>query len=751
MIESSFFIVIPIRMNQTLPAKAYQLLQKYWGYSTFRPLQEQAVKSVLDNEDSLIVLATGGGKSICYQLPALLMNGTAIVVSPLISLMKDQVDGLISNGIPAGFLNSSQSPQERWRIEQGVRDGEIKLLYIAPERLCMDSTMELLANCQVSFFAIDEAHCISHWGHDFRTDYRQLSQLKQRFPNIAVHGYTATATEQVREDIIEQLNLSVTESYVGSFDRPNLNYQVRSRSDLHQQIEGVIKKHTGDSGIIYCISRKKTEELADWLVSKGHKARCYHAGLTPEKRSKTQDDFQKQKIHIIVGTIAFGMGIDKSDVRYVIHTGAPKSLENYQQESGRAGRDGLPADCCLFYSAGDFVIWKKMQSDIPSENARDQSNHSLYLMEQYCIGMNCRHQALVEHFGQTYTEENCGACDVCLSQLELIPDSLVMAQKILSCVYRLREQFGATYTSQVLIGSKEKRIIELGHDQLSTYGLLKTYKQAVVRAWIEQLISQGCLYKDEQYQSLKLTARGGEVLKGQYQPRLLLPKQKAEKAKAAAKATTQLTPMEVQLFEELRTVRLELAQERSMAPYMVFHDTVLQQMARIRPHSLNSFAQLSGVGQKKLDVYGAAFVAAITEFCRKYQMSEKTEMLEQPVEQEEKPVPQLTQSPRAVKARGLYQLETSVGQVALQTECNTATAIKYLCEYIQDREITDVSPWVPEKVFKQIAESAEVVGMELMKPIKEHLHGKVSYDHIEIALAAIQVRKQNSATHATGK
>jgi ATP-dependent DNA helicase RecQ len=589
------------------------ILREYWGYDSFRPLQAEAMQCVLGHRDSVVVLPTGGGKSLCFQAPALAMPGLAVVVSPLISLMKDQVDALTECGAPAACLNSTLSADERREIGTRIRKGELKLLYVAPERLVLPGMMSFLTTVDLAFVAIDEAHCISEWGHDFRPEYRALSVLRETFPKLAVHAYTATATPRVREDIARELHLRDPAVLVGSFDRPNLVYRIQQRSSLLNQVREVIDRHKDESGVIYCIRRADVESLSESLNAAGCKALPYHAGLSDADRHRNQEAFIQEKVDVIVATVAFGMGIDKSNVRFVIHAAAPKSLENYQQESGRAGRDNLEAECCMFYSAGDFITWKKMQSDLEPQ-AHEVAMKTLAGIELFCSGALCRHRAIVEYFGQPFETENCGACDVCLAEVELIPDALVTGQKILSCVARLQQRFGTDYTAQVLSGSKEQRILANGHDQLSTYGLLSTAGKSHVRQWIDQLLAQGYLQKGGEFGSLQITPDGRKLLRGEVTPRLVRP---AVAAKAKRESKTEKTSWEGvdrALFEVLRKLRREIADEREIPTWMVFSDASLRDMCRLRPQTPADFLEVHGVGQKKSAEFGTTFMAAIREF-----------------------------------------------------------------------------------------------------------------------------------------
>src|SRR3954468_20322670 len=445
-----------------------RVLKTYWGFDDFLPLQREAMQCVMDDRDSLLVLPTGGGKSLCFQAPALCRNGLAIVVSPLLALMKDQVDGLRTCGIPAAAVNSTHSIHQKREIAQQVEAGKLRLLYMSPERLVSSRTMEFLQNQQVSFFAIDEAHCISAWGHDFRPEYRGLRMLRERFPKAGIHAYTATATEAVRKDIAHQLGLDNAQVLVGDFRRPNLQYHVAHRERGLGQICGVIDRYRGQSGIVYCITRAEVDRTCAVLTELGYSALPYHAGMPDEERIRNQEAFLTEQTDTIVATIAFGMGIDKSNVRYVVHAGMPKSLENYQQESGRAGRDGVEAECWLLHSGRDAMTWKRMFQDLPVD-AQQAALAALEKMNAYATSASCRHAMLVEHFGQQWSRGPCGACDICLGKVGFMEDARTIGQKILSCVLRVRERFGADYVSQVLVGSKEAKILSAGHDQLSTW------------------------------------------------------------------------------------------------------------------------------------------------------------------------------------------------------------------------------------------------------------------------------------------
>ncbi len=609
-----------------------EIIRKYWGYDGFRPLQREAMESVLVGRDSLVVLPTGGGKSLCFQAPAVAMEGTALVVSPLISLMKDQVDTLQECGVSAACLHSNLTVDERYSAMTALRTGTLDLLYVSPERLFLGEFMESLTrgNISISFVAIDEVHCVSMWGHDFRPEYRRLKSLHDALPGVPIHGYTATATEQVRDDIVEQLGLRDPSIVVGSFDRPNLVYRIerrRRRREKIDQILEVVNRHRGESGIIYCISRKDTEKLTEDLNASGCRAVAYHAGLDGETRHAAQEAFVREDIDIVVATVAFGMGIDKSNVRYVIHAAMPKSLEHYQQESGRAGRDGLEAECCLFYSMQDYQTWRRlMQPGEVSGAAMDKLDDML----GFCTGVGCRHAALLEYFGQRLEGDGCEACDICLGDVELIhgEEAWTLGRKILSCVARLKNYYGASYVANVLIGSRNRRIVDAGHDKLSTHGLLSKEKPAAIRDWIEQLKAQGYLRTEPEFQTVAVTSVGMELLRsdtpeganGLTFRRPPAPVPVRHKARAEK---TNWQGVDAGLFEALRSLRHDLAHERDIAPFMVFPDASLRDMARRRPSTTAHFLAISGVGEVKCETYGEVFLKTIGTYCETHALEQE--------------------------------------------------------------------------------------------------------------------------------
>ncbi len=492
--------------------KLKEVVRRVWGYDVLLPVQAEAIGAVLARRDSIVILPTGGGKSLCFQAPAAAMGKLAVVVSPLIALMKDQVDGLTAVGVSAAFLNSSLTIEERRRVEAGVARGQYQLLYVAPERLVLPTCLALLRRAGVAFFAIDEAHCISQWGHDFRPEYRQLRAIREAFPDVAIHAFTATATPRVRSDIATELSLRDPAILVGDFDRPNLVYRARQRTDRLRQVTEALERHRGEAGIVYCIRRAEVDQLAETLRKRGYRAVAYHAGLADAERRRAQDEFIAERADVVVATVAFGMGIDRSDVRYVIHAGMPKSIEHYQQEAGRAGRDGLTAECLLLYSGGDYGLWRSilLAEGLPAPGAIAKLGE----MYDYCQGSVCRHRFLVEYFGQTYGANPCGACDLCLGEVTAEDGSAVLARQILACVVAMGEQFGADYVTDVLRGAETARVARLRHNRLDAYGQLGQHPKQTVRNWIAQLEGKGYLVRDEgEYPTLGVTARGHRVLR----------------------------------------------------------------------------------------------------------------------------------------------------------------------------------------------------------------------------------------------
>ncbi|HEX6203228.1 MAG TPA: DNA helicase RecQ [Thermoanaerobaculia bacterium] len=595
------------------------VLRRHWGYDSFRALQREAIGAVLAGRDSLVVLPTGGGKSLCFQAPALMVEGRgpALVVSPLISLMKDQVDALTANGVAAACLNSAQTAEERRRVRLDLAAGKVRLLYVSPERLVGDGSdgfRERVAGLDVPFVAVDEAHCISQWGHDFRPSYRALGALREVLPRVSVHAFTATATERVRRDIVGELGLRDAAVLVGSFDRPNLVYRVERKGERDRQVRAVLDRHRGEAGIVYCISRREVEEVAATIASWGVAVRPYHAGLADEVRARHQEEFSSERVDVVVATVAFGMGIDRSDVRFVVHVGSPRSLEHYQQEAGRAGRDGLPAECVLLHSSQDYFAWRRLlERDGPISEA---DLALLREMQGYAGTPRCRHRALVEYFGEPWGRGPCGACDWCLGELDhldRVDDALVVGQKVLSAVLRTDQRFGAGHVADVLRGRETDKVRARGHHQVRTFGALADESERAVRSVIDQLLDQGFLEQvGDRYPVLQVTAAGRELLRGELQPVLYRERVRAKKRAAPSKAERESWEgVDRDLFEALRELRREIARERGVPPYVVGHDSMLRELARVRPTTLGGLLAVRGMGEKKAAELGERFLAVI--------------------------------------------------------------------------------------------------------------------------------------------
>ena len=592
--------------------RALAILTGTYGYNRFRLHQADIIAALLQDRDVLALMPTGGGKSLCYQIPALVRPGTGVVVSPLIALMQDQVNALKLLGVRAAFLNSTLDAPSARRTEQALVQGDLDLIYVAPERLLMEPMLRLLEQSTIALFAIDEAHCVSQWGHDFRKEYQQLSVLHERFPRVPRIALTATADQRTRAEIIEQLQLHNAAVFVNSFDRPNIHYAISDGLNPREELWRFLQReHPRDAGIVYCLSRKKVEAVADWLQTKGRTALPYHAGLDDDMRRAHQERFLREDGVIVVATIAFGMGIDKPDVRFVAHLNLPKSIEAYYQETGRAGRDGEPANAWMAYSLQDVITLRQFVQEADAlEQFKRIAHQKLEAMLGLCELTTCRRQALLAYFGETKAQP-CGNCDNCLAPPRTY-DGTVAAQKALSCVYRTGQRFGVNYIVDVLLGKQDGRIIANQHDRLSTFGIGADLTTAQWRSLLRQLIAMGHLSVDsEAYGALKLNAQSRELLKGQRRISLRqLEKTDPVKTVSTAKSS-RLPPCDQPLFEELRRLRLELAQQQSVPAYVIFNDQTLQDMARTRPQTMRQLRLINGVGEQKLNRYGAAFLERI--------------------------------------------------------------------------------------------------------------------------------------------
>ena len=606
-----------------MPASATELLSRVFGYERFRGQQEAIIEHTIAGGDSLVLMPTGGGKSLCYQIPALARPGAAVVVSPLIALMRDQVEGLVQAGVRAACLNSALAYGEALRVEARLRAGEIDLLYVAPERLLGERTLALLGGIDVALFAIDEAHCVSQWGHDFRREYLQLSVLHERFPEVPRIALTATADEPTRREIQERLDLRAARVFIAGFDRPNIRYRVVPKRSPREQLGRVLDtEHRGDAGIVYCLSRRRVEETADWLRGRGVDARPYHAGLGARERGDAQDAFVRGEGVVIVATIAFGMGIDKPDVRFVAHLDLPKSLEAYYQETGRAGRDGLPATAWMAYGLQDVITLRQMVDGSEAGESRKRLEiRKLDAMLGYCELTGCRRQTLLAYFGEAPAEP-CGNCDNCLDPPESW-DATEAAQQALSCVYRTGQRFGVGYVVDVLRGKDDERIRRFGHDRLSTFGIGADLDAGQWRSVVRQLVARRLLSVDvEKYGSLRLTAAARPVLRGEATVELrrdALPAPKGRRGRSREERDRMHAVLGAggqALFDALRAHRLALAEQQGVPPYVIFHDASLVEMAARRPGSLAEFASITGVGATKLERYGETFLEIVRAYAQ---------------------------------------------------------------------------------------------------------------------------------------
>ncbi|AFY60862.1 DNA helicase RecQ [Synechococcus sp. PCC 6312] len=731
-----------------LPLEA---LKHYFGYEAFRPGQAEIINASLNQQDVLAILPTGGGKSICFQLPALLKPGVTLVVSPLIALMLDQVLALQKNGIPATFLNSTLAAAEARARIHSILNGEVKLLYVAPERLVSDSFTALLANIHqtvgIASFVVDEAHCVSEWGHDFRPDYRQLSRLRELFPSIPMMALTATATHCVRADITEQLSLKQPFIHVASFNRPNLYYEVieKSRGKVSlSELTRYIKKTEG-SGIIYCMSRKNVEKLASELNENGISALPYHAGLNNDTRTDHQTRFIRDDVQIMVATVAFGMGINKPDVRFVIHYDLPQTIEGYYQESGRGGRDGEPARCTLFFSPGDikqadWFIQNKVhpETNEPLEDEQRIARQQLRQIAAYADSTLCRRTTLLGYFGEAFPG-NCGQCDNCRFPKPK-QDWTIEAQKFLSCVARTGERFGSRYIIDVLRGSTRDKVTKNGHETLSTFGigLDKSIKewQHLARSLVQQnLVNES----DDGHGILTLNTLSWAVLRGQHQVWVALPNQ-LSKEKVTIEKEPDLGPIHTGLFQSLRTLRKELADDQGLAPYMIFTDSSLKEMARYRPCSLPSFSKITGVGDKKLEVYGSIFVKHIFTYCQQHRLHEAMpRFIPSETPTEKKP----TARERTLNVCKLFQRGLYPQDIAKSLEMKVQRVYEHLADGIEAGQIPSIERLVSPERQTMMLKAFDKHGADRLKPIYEELNEQFSYEELRVMRALWKVTNRN--------
>jgi ATP-dependent DNA helicase RecQ len=709
------------------------ILKTHFGFDQFRPLQEEIIGCVISPRDALVLMPTGGGKSLCYQLPALMMPGVTLVISPLIALMKDQVDGLKANGIPAEFINSTLTRAEIDRIQTEALRGKIKILYAAPERLVIPEFQLFLKKINVSLIAIDESHCISEWGHDFRPDYRNLHLLRNIFPEVPAMALTATATKKVREDIIYQLSLDKAKIFISSFNRPNLSYAVLPKKDSYDQLMQILRECQNESAIIYCFSRKDTEHLAADLRQEGFKALPYHAGLESEARRTNQEKFIRDEAQIIVATIAFGMGIDKPDIRLVIHYHLPKSIEGYYQETGRAGRDGLPSRCILFFSYADTIKQQYFIRQIENEPERKNAYRKLDQMVEYCELATCRRWHLLSYFGEDYQQEKCDGCDVCFSPKEEF-DATIISQKIMSAIIRTGQRFGMNYIIDVLHGAKNKKIIERDHHKLSVYGIVDDFSKEDLRRIISQLVFRKLIIKSgDGFPNLELSQRGNDFLKERQEIRL--PKFKAI-AKLSQQSDAVDTEYDINLFETLRLLRKELADAQGIPPFVVFGDLALHQMALYLPQSEENFSKISGVGEAKLKQYGEIFTEVIQTYAKKNNLIEKNV----PVKRSARPRRSNRLGSTYRETQKLVLEKMSIEKMASTRGVSAGTIAAHIEKLVSSGEEIDFEYLRPSSErFEKIKAAFQKLGGTALSPVREILGEQFSYAELKIARLFIKL------------
>ena len=724
-----------------------ELLKQYFGYDEFRPLQAEIMDAVMDERDALVVMPTGGGKSLCYQLPALALPGVTLVVSPLIALMKDQVDALKANGIAAECLNSGMSGEEQSRVQMQTHRGEIKLLYVAPERIVRPGFQRFLESIELSLIAVDEAHCISQWGHEFRPDYRSLAQLRRLAPDTPVIALTATATRRVRDDIAAQLAMKSPSVFTGSINRPNLRYAVFPNTDKYDTLIAYLRRREGASAIVYRGSQKGCEELAADLAEDGIQALPYHAGLDSNTRQRNQERFVRDEIPVIVATVAFGMGIDKPDIRLVAHYDMPGSVERYYQESGRAGRDGLTSDCVLFYGAQDreremFFI-RRIENDLERESAQTK----LDTMVSYCQTGSCRRAALLRYFGEEPTGENCDSCDVCEAETF---DATIISQKILSAVIRAGERFGATHVSQVLTGRRVKSVVERGHDSLPVFGIVDDYTAKSLREIMATLVNRGLLARNgSQYPVLSVTPQGRRFLK----ERMTIELPVLESTRQVQRRARVELDYDNDLFQKLRELRTRLAVERGVPPYVVFGDVSLREMAHYYPQSRDSLLRITGVGRVKLDGFGDDFLDVIRIYAannglddRLVKQSSGSRNVSRQAMSEKSRDSAIGSSLQ--KTLALLKQGLPFQEVVNRRGLARSTISSHIEWLVESGELEDCERYLPAAAdLKRITHAFEILGDERLKPVHEALDGEVAY--WKLRLVRTHLRRQKVAQGMT--
>ena len=721
------------------------ILKETFGYDSFRPLQREIIENVLAKRDCLAIMPTGGGKSLCYQIPALIFDGLTVVVSPLIALMKDQVEHMRMAGVPALFLNSSLSPESYQLNMDFVRNGQTKLLYVAPETLLTPRILDLLSKIKIDCITIDEAHCISEWGHDFRPEYRQLVDVRRRFPDSVCLALTATATPRVRVDIKSSLGFPTSKEFVASFNRDNLYIEVKPKSDPTPQTINFLKQFKDQSGIIYCFSRRQVDELAEVLMKKGFSVLPYHAGLEDDQRRRNQEAFIRDDVQIMVATIAFGMGINKPNVRFIVHYDLPKSIENYYQEIGRAGRDGLSAQCLLLYSYADVAKLKYFINQKEGQERKVASDH-LDAMVRYAEDqVNCRRKPLLSYFGELYTIQNCNNCDNCNAEPPVLVDITIPAQKFLSCVKRTGERFGAGHVVDVLLGSKNEKVLNSEHDKLSTFGIGTELNKKQWMHMARQLIQMGYLDEDGEYHTLRLTPKALEALKKRIK---ISGKLQEVEERAPKKANKSELEYNHALFAILRSKRKELGDSLGVPPYVIFSDRTLVEMSAYTPLSITSLLNINGIGQVKAREYGDIFLKMIQDYCNKHGIVENFPKSIIKKSLQNVPSPDLHPSTgRHVSVAMEFNTGKSLQQLADHFEVTIGTIINHLIKYSSEgntlkitADLTqfDLSSTINKEV---IFVAFDEEGTEFLKPVYSRLNGTVSYEDLKILRLIYMIKK----------
>lgn len=710
--------------------KKLELLKKHFGYDSFRPLQEQIIDDVLSGKDLMVVMPTGGGKSMCFQLPSLLLNGITLVVSPLIALMKDQVDALRANGIAASYFNSSQDTAQQQEMLKELRQGSLKLVYVAPES--MGLLQQHLQEILVALIAIDEAHCISNWGHDFRPAYTKLAYLKKSFPNASLIALTATADRATRADIKAQLNILHAVEYVASFDRPNLTLEVRPGNDRLSQIRRFLKKYQNESGIIYCLSKKACEQMASKLVGYGYDAAAYHAGLSYEERETVQETFIKDQLKIVCATIAFGMGIDKSNVRFVLHYNMPKNIEGYYQEIGRAGRDGVNSHALLFHSYADMIQLRKFAED--SGNA-DVQIAKLERMKQFAEALTCRRKMLLSYFNE-YLDEDCGNCDVCLNKPDFF-NATILAQKALSAIVRTRESISLNVLIDVLRGAQNAAIIENGLDKVKTYGAGKDTSWKVWQQYIVQMINQGLIeIAFHEFNHLKITPQGKEVLFNSRKVMLAVIPKEAPLLTGKSRRVVEELPTEVNrdVYEVLRRTRLGIATSSNLAPYMVFSDATLKDMAARIPLNSDEFADITGVGNYKHEIYSTPFLEVLTSF-KDVRKSDFVYRDQKRSSTTSKSKPYKKETDTVMESVSLFWEGKTVEEIAAIRGYQSSTILSHLSKRFESHEDVEIEKLINPEHYNLISNQFDKIkDEESLKVVFDHFDGKIDYGSLRLGL-----------------